>query len=293
MDETRWLAERFEADRTRLQTVAYRMLGSRGAAEDAVQDAWIRLSRSGVGGVDNLGGWMTTVVARVCLDVLRSRRSRREVAFADQAPEQVTGGQVTTDPEQEAILGDAVGLALMVVLEKLTPTERVAFVLHDMFEIPFEEIAPVVRRTVDATRQLASRARRRVRGATAGSGADRASQRDRAIVDAFRAASRDGDLARLLTLLAPEVVVTPDATAVGLGSPPEMRGAPTVAASLRGRARGAARAVVGGAPGLVWAPGGRPRVAFVFRLAGDRIAAIDVVADPVHLEELAVEVLDD
>ena len=290
MHESQWLAERFEADRTHLRSVAYRMLGSLSEAEDAVQEAWLRLGRSGVGEVENLGGWMTTVVARACLDMLRSRRSRREEAFADHAPEPVAAGQAAIDPEQEAVLGDSVGLALLVVLEKLTPAERVAFVLHDMFGVPFEELAPVVGRTADATRQLASRARRRVRGATVGSEADLARRRD--IVDAFRAASRGGDLDRLLALLDPEAVVRSDATAVGLGSAPEMRGAPAVAAFFKGRARGAVRAVVGGAPGLVWAPGGRPRVAFVFTLAGDRIAGIDLVADPAHLEELAVEILD-
>jgi len=290
MHEFQWLAERFEADRTHLRSVAYRMLGSLSEAEDAVQEAWLRLSRSGVGEVENLSGWMTTVVARVCLDMLRSRRSRREEAFADPAWEPVAAGQAAIDPEQQAVLGDSVGLALMIVLEKLTPVERVAFVLHDTFGVPFEEIAPVVGRTADATRQLASRARRRVRGATVASDADLARQRD--IVDAFRAASREGDLDRLLALLDPEAVVRSDATAVSLGSAPETRGAPAVAAFFKGRARGAVGAVVGGAPGMVWAPGGQPRVAFVFTLGGDRIAGIDLVADPAHLKELAVEILD-
>ena len=290
MDESQWLAERFEADRTHLRSVAYRMLGSLSEAEDAVQEAWLRLSRSRTGEVENLGGWMTTVVARVCLDMLRSRRSRREEAFADYAPEPVATGQAAIDPEQEALLGDSVGLALLIVLDRLPPAERVAFVLHDTFGIPFEEIAPVVGRNADATRQLASRARRRVRGATVGSEADLDRQRD--IVDAFRAATRDGDLDRLLALLVPEAVVRSDAAAVRLGAAPEMRGAPAVAEFFKGRARGADRAVVGGAPGLAWAPGGETRVAFVFTLVGDRIAGIELVADPAHLEELAVEILD-
>jgi RNA polymerase sigma factor (sigma-70 family) len=290
VQESQWLVERFEADRRHLWSVAYRMLGSPSEAEDAVQEAWLRLSRAGVDGVDNLGGWMTTVVARVCLDVLRSRRSRREEAFADHALEPVAAGQAAIDPEQEALLSDSVGLALLVVLEKLTPAERVAFVLHDTFGIPFEEIAPVVGRTAVATRQLASRARRRVRGATVGSEADLARQRD--IVDAFRAASREGNLERLVALLDPDAVARADAAAVALGAAPETRGADAVAAFFRGRARGAVRAVVGGAPGMAWAPGGRPRVAFVFALAGDRIGGIDLVADPAHLEELAVEILD-
>ena len=227
---------------------------------------------------------------RGSLDMLRSRRSRREEAFADHTLEPVAAGQAAIDPEQEAVLGDSVGLALLVVLEKLTPAERVAFVLHDTFGVPFEQIAPIVRRTADATRQLATRARRRVRGATVASEADLARQRD--IVDAFRAASYEGDLDRLLTLLDPEAAVRSDATAVGLGLAPAMRGAPTVTALFKGPARDAVRAVVGGAPGLVWAPGGQPNVAFVFTLAGDRIAGIDLVADPAHLEELAVEILD-
>jgi RNA polymerase sigma-70 factor (ECF subfamily) len=290
MHEPEWLAERFQADRTHLRSVAYRMLGSLSEAEDAVQEAWLRLSRSGVDEVENLGGWMTTVVARVCLDMLRSRRSRREQAFADYTPEPAAAGQAVVDPEGEAMLADSVGLALLVVLEKLTPAERVAFVLHDMFGFSFGEIAPVVGRTGDATRQLASRARFRVRGATVGSEADLA--RQRGIVDAFRAASREGDLDRLLALLDPEAVVRSDATAVGLGAEPEIQGAPAVAALFRGRARGAVRAVVGGAPGLTWAPGGRPRVAFVFTLAGGRVGAIDLVADPARLEELEVEVLE-
>jgi RNA polymerase sigma factor (sigma-70 family) len=291
MHEAQWLAERFESDRSHLRSVAYRMLGSQSEAEDAVQEAWLRLSRSGVEDVQNLGGWMTTVVARVCLDMLRSRRSRREEAFATHAPEPAAAGQAAIDPEQEAVLGDSVGLALMIVLERLTPAERVAFVLHDMFGVPFEQIAPIVARSLEATRQLASRARRRVRGGTVGSDADLA--RQRAIVDAFRAASREGDLGQLLVLLDPEAVVRSDAAAVSLGAAPEMRGAATVAAFFRGRARGAVRAVVGGAPGLAWAPGGRTRVAFVFRLAQNRVAGIDLVADPAHLQELAVEILAD
>jgi RNA polymerase sigma-70 factor (ECF subfamily) len=289
MQESQWLAERFEADRTHLRSVAYRMLGSPSEADDAVQEAWLRLSRSGVAEVENLGGWMTTVVARVCLDMLRSRRSRREEAFADQALEPVAAGQDVIDPEQEAVLGDSIGIALLVVLEKLAPAERVAFVLHDSFGVPFEEIARIVGRTADATRQLASRARRRVRGATVASEADLA--RQRAIVDAFRAASREGDLDRLLALLDPEAAIKSDAIAVSAGAAPVVRGAPAVAAYFK-RARGAVRAVVGGAPGLVWAPGGQPRVAFVFTLAGDRIMGIDLVADPAHLKELAVEILD-
>jgi RNA polymerase sigma-70 factor (ECF subfamily) len=290
MQETQWLAERFESNRTHLRAAAYRMLGSLSEAEDAVQEAWLRLSRSDVGQVENLGGWMTTIVARVCLDMLRSRRSRREEAFADFAPEPVAAGQAAIDPEQEAMLADSVGLALLVVLERLTPAERVAFVLHDTFGVAFEEIAPIVGRTADTTRQLASRARRRIRGASAEPEADLIRQRD--IVDAFRAASRAGDLDRLLALLDPEAVVRADAAAVALGSEAEMPAA-AAAAFFRHRARGAVRAMVGGAPGLAWAPEGRPRVAFVFTLAGDRIAGIDLIADPADLEELAVEVLDD
>src|SRR5712692_6391823 len=205
MDEHEWLAERFEQDRTHLRAVAYRMLGSMSEADDAVQEAWLRLSRSGTSGVENLTGWLTTVVARVCLDMLRSRQARREEPLDAHEPESTVDGEGGIDPEHEAVLADSVGLALLVVLATLSPVERVAFVLHDMFDLPFDEIAPIVGRSPAAARQLASRARRRVQGAATVPEADRTRQRE--VVDAFLAASRGGDLAALLAVLDPGVVL--------------------------------------------------------------------------------------
>ena len=281
------LARRFETDRARLRAIAYRMLGSRTDAEDAVQEAWLRLSRAEDAKVENLGGWLTTVVARVCLDMLRVRRARRE-EFADEA---VTRLAAAADAEQEALLAGSVGLAMLVVLDRLTPAERVAFVLHDMFDLPFEEIAGIVGRSVDASRQLASRARRRVRGATGDPEADR--DRQRQVVEAFLAASRRGDFDALLALLDPSVVARADAAAVGAGAAPEVRGAAEVATTFAGRARAARPALVDGLVGLAWAPGGHPRVVFDFTTENGRIVAIDLIADPAHLGELELELLNE
>ncbi len=289
MNEPELLAERFEANRTHLRAVAYRMLGSPSEADDAVQEAWLRLSRSGASSVENLGGWLTTVVARVCLDMLRSRKSRREESLDAQPAEPVVGREDSSHPEQEALLADAVGLALLVVLETLAPAERVAFVLHDMFDLPFDEIAPVVGRTPAAARQLASRARRRVKGAAPAPGADRARQRQ--VVDAFLAASRGGDFTTLIALLDPDVVLRADQAAVQAGAPSEVRGAAAVADTFSGRARVAQPALVNGTAGLVWAPGGRPRVVFEFTITRDRIVAIHMVADPERLRRLDLVVL--
>jgi RNA polymerase sigma factor (sigma-70 family) len=285
-----WLADGFEAKRTHLTAVAYRMLGSRDEADDAVQETWLRLSRSGASGVDNLGGWLTTVVARVCLDMLRSRKSRREEPWGDLVSEPITSREDGTDPEHEALLADSVGLAMLVVLETLAPAERVAFVLHDMFAVPFDEIAPIVARSPAAARQLASRARRRVQGAAPAADADLTRQRE--IVDAFLAASRGGDFEALLAVLDPNVVVRADRVAVQEGASEEVRGAAAVAGTFAGRARHAQPALVGGAVGLVWAPGGRPRVAFDFTIADGKIVAIELVADPERLRRLDVTVLD-
>jgi RNA polymerase sigma factor (sigma-70 family) len=273
---------RFEADRPRLRAVAHRMLGSASEAEDAVQETWLRLHRSDTSEVDNLSGWLTTVVARVCLDVLRSRKSRREepLPVADPA-----GG---VDPEQEALLADSVELALLVVLDTLTPAERLAFVLHDLFAVSFDEIAPVVGKSSAATRQLASRARRRVRAG--GAAPDR--DRGRAVVEAFLAASRDGDFAALLTLLDPDVVVRSDHAATAAGSAAEVRGRDAVAAFFNGRAKNARRALVDGLAGAVWAPGGTPRVVFDFTIADGRIVGVDVLADPDVVTGLELELLD-
>jgi len=289
MAEPKTLADRFEEHRAHLRAVAYRMLGSDGEADDAVQEAWLRLSRAGEGGVDNLGGWLTTVVARVCLDALRSRKSRREEPIADDAPPAADGLQ----PDAELQIADSVGVAMLVVLETLAPAERIAFVLHDLFDVPFDDIAPIVGRNPAATRQLASRARRRVQGAPVdGEVADRTRQRE--IVDAFLTASRGGDFDALLAALDPEVVLRADPLAVKTaseraGAPQfaaEIFGARAVAESFSGRARGARPALVGGVPGAVWAPGGVPRSAFVFTFVGGRIGGIEIVMDPVRLRDL-------
>ena len=300
MDESDWLAKRFEENRSHLRAVAYRMLGSRGEADDAVQEAWLRLSRSDAGAVENLGGWLTTVVARVCLDMLRSRRSRREESLGGKLPEPTATRAERSDPEGEVLLADSVGPAMLVVLETLSPAERVAFVLHDMFDLPFEEIAPIVGRSEAAARQLASRARRRVRGADRVPGADFTSQRE--VVDAFLAASRDGDFDALLAVLAPDVVLRADEVAVqaaaanrARGAPAlarEIRGAHAVAETFKGRAQAARLALVDGAAGAVWAPGGRPRVAFVFTTRSGKIVEINLVMEPERLGELDVEVLE-
>ena len=287
MTDADLLARRFETDRARLRAIAYRMLGSRTDAEDAVQEAWLRLSRAGDAGVENLGGWLTTVVARVCLDMLRVRRARRE----ESADEAVPRLAAAADAEQEALLAESVGLAMLVVLDRLTPAERVAFVLHDMFDLPFEEIAGIVGRSVDVSRQLASRARRRVRGATGDPAADR--DRQRQVVEAFLAASRRGDFDALLALLDPSVVARADAAAVAAGAAPEVRGAAEVATTFAGRARAARPALVDGLVGLAWAPGGHPRVVFDFTTENGRIVAIDLIADPARLGELELELLNE
>jgi RNA polymerase sigma factor (sigma-70 family) len=289
MDERDGLAERFEEHRTHLRAVAYRMLGSRSEADDAVQEAWIRLSRSGSGGVENLGGWLTTAVARVCLDMLRSRRSRPEEPVGMDLPELAGSGQDPAGPEQEAVLADSIGLAMLVILEALAPAERVAFVLHDLFDLPFEQIGPIVGRSPAAARQLASRARRRVRGATAVPGAGLGRQRE--VVGAFLAASRGGDFGALVALLDPDVVLRADPAAVRVGAAPEVRGAAGVAGTFAGRARAARLALVDGAPGAVWSQHGEPRVVFTFTLGSGKIVAIDLLADPERIRGLDLVIL--
>jgi RNA polymerase sigma factor (sigma-70 family) len=290
MDRHDWLAERFETHRPRLHAVAYRMLGSASEADDAVQEAWLRLSRADAGEIDNLGGWLTTVVARVCLNLLQSRKSRREEPLEAHLPEEAATRQAGPDPEQQALLAEGVGLALLVVLDTLAPAERLAFVLHDMFDVPFEEIAPIVGRSPAAARQLASRARRRVRGAEAAPDGDIA--RRRAVVDAFLTAARGGDFQALLAVLDPDVVLRSDQAAVQVGASGELHGAAAVADTFAGRARAARPALIDGAAGFVWAPGGVPRVVFGLTIAGGRIVAIDVVADPERLSRLQVALLD-
>jgi RNA polymerase sigma-70 factor, ECF subfamily len=286
MDEHQWPADQFETYRPHLRAVAYRMLGSLSEADDAVQESWLHLRRSGTNGVENLGGWLTTVVARVCLDMLRARTARREEPLDTSVAEPAVSREDAGDPEHAAVLADSVGLALLVVLDTLNPAERLAFVLHDIFAVPFEEIAPIVGRTPTATRQLASRARRRVRGATAATDADL--PRRRAVIDAFLAASRGGDFAALLALLAPDVVLRADRAAVQMGAAPEVRGAAGVAGTFAGRARFAQPALVDGAVGAVWAPGGKPRFVFAFTIRDGKIVAINILADPERLSRLDV-----
>jgi RNA polymerase sigma factor (sigma-70 family) len=286
MEDHEWLADRFEANRTHLRAVAFRMLGSSSEAEDAVQEAWIRLSRSGTSGVENLGGWMTTIVARICLDMLRSRKSRREESLDAPQADSAAAGEDGTDPEREALLADSIGLALLVVLKTLAPAERVAFVLHDMFDLPFDEIAPIVGRSPAAARQLASRARRRVQGADTAPDADRAQQRR--VVDAFLAASRGGDFDALISLLDPAVVLRSDDAAVLVGSVKEVRGAIAVAETFSGRAKVAQLALVDGSVGAVWAPGGKPRVVFAFTISNGKIVEIDLLADPERLSDVTI-----
>jgi RNA polymerase sigma-70 factor (ECF subfamily) len=290
-DEREWLAQRFEANRPHLRAVAYRMLGSLSEAEDAVQESWLRLSRSDTTSVENLGGWLTTVTARVCLDMLRSRASRREERLDVGAPDPIADREDGVDPEQEALLAESVGLALLVVLDTLTPTERLAFVLHDLFDTPFDEIAPIVGRSPTAARQLASRARRRVRGAETRSetGADR----QREIVAAFFAASRGGDFAALLAALDPDVTLRADPAAVAIGAPAAVHGAAAVVQQFSGwGARAARLALINGAPGAVWAPGGSPRVVLAFTITEGKITAIDLIAGAERLTQLDIAFLD-
>ena len=291
MDEDDFLAERFEENRTHLRAVAYRMLGSLSEADDAVQETWLRLSRSDTSGVENLGGWLTTVVARVCLDMLRSRKSRREESLGARVSGPMAVRAEGADPEQEALLSDSVGLALLVVLETLTPAERLAFVLHDMFSVPFDEIAPIVGRSPDAARQLASRARRRVRGADASHDQDLTRQRE--VVDAFLAAARDGDFDALVAVLDPDVVLRSDRAALPADAPREVRGAPAVARrALVGRARAARPALVDGAVGVIVTPRGRLLMVLDFKIRDGKIVEIDAVADPERLNQLDLALLD-
>jgi RNA polymerase sigma-70 factor (ECF subfamily) len=292
MDEERWLAEQFEKHRAHLRAVAYRILGSLTDADDAVQEAWARLSHSDTEPVQNLRGWLTTVVARICLNMLRSRNVRREEPLGGTAGES-DPGTASPDPETEALLADSVGLALLVLLEKLSPPERLAFVLHDLFDLSFEEIAPIVGRSVPATRQLASRARRRVRGAKSPEDPD--FNRRREVVEAFLAASRRGDFEGLLALLDPEVVLRVDASAVPSRVATVVRGARAVVAGARSYSELALFAqlvAVNGAPGILVAPGGRLSRVLAFRVARGRISEIEVIADIDRLEGLDLTILE-
>lgn len=309
--------ERFEADRPHLRAVAYRMLGSLGEAEDAVQETWLRAARADVGEVENLSGWLTTVVGRVCLNMLRSRRTRPEVPLDDAVTEPAAGTREGGDPEEEALLADSVGVALLVVLDRLAPAERLAFVLHDLFAVPFDVIAPMIERTPATTRQLASRARRRVRGGGPGGpgaagtpgapdggnpgptapapapAADRA--RQRRVADAFLAATRGGDFEALLALLHPDVVLTADRFVVPTTEPVMVGGARDVAEgamAATGRARFTGVALLDGRVGLAMAPHGRLRLVLLFTITAGGITGIDVVADRARLDTIEVAVLD-
>jgi RNA polymerase sigma-70 factor (ECF subfamily) len=291
MTEQEWLAERFEEHRTRLRGVAYRMLGSVGEADDAVQEAWLRLSRQNHEEIENLAGWLTTVVGRVALNMLRSRASRREEPVGMQMPEPIVDPADGPDPEHEALLADSVGLALLVVLETLAPAERLAFVLHDMFALPFEEIAPIVERSVPATRKLASRARQRVRATAPPEDADLSAQRE--VVEAYLAAARDGDFDALVAVLDPDVVSRAD---LGTGVLREVRGAEAVAgqaltySTLAPHAR---LALINGAPGIVGIrPDGEPIAVLAFTVRGRKVVELDVLADRARLRELDLAVLD-
>ena len=294
MDERDTLAQCFEEKRAHLRAVAYRMLGSLNEADDAVQEAWMRLNHSDANAVENLGGWLTTVVARVCLDMLRARKSRREEALEEDGVAAATTRAAATagGPEQEALMADAIGLALLVVLQTLDPPERVAFVLHDMFDLPFDEIASIVGRSSAAARQLASRARRRVRGASAVSGAELTKQRH--VVDTFLAALRGGDFDALVAVLDPDVVVRADAGAPD--APREIRGAATWARQAIAFTRGAQFVrplLINGEVGLILAPRGRLVRALRFTMAGEKIAGIEIIADPSRLQQLDLAVLED
>lgn len=279
-----WQAEQFESHRGHLRAVAYRMLGSTSEADDAVQEAWLRFSRADASAIDNLGGWLTTVIGRVCLDMLRSRASRREESLEASAPVVWRTANEMVDPEEEALLADSVGAAMQVVLDTLSPAERIAFVLHDLFGVSFEEIGPIVGRSTGAARQLASRARRRVRGVDPDGSADR--ERQREVIEAFLAAARNADFDRLLALLDPDVVFRADLAAARLGGASELRGAEAVAGVFRGRAQEAYAGLLDGAVGVIVAPRGQLLLVLDVTVVGDRIVAIDAVADRDHLAEI-------
>jgi RNA polymerase sigma factor (sigma-70 family) len=295
MDEPDGLAERFQTHRGHLQAVAYRMLGSLSEAEDAVQEAWLRLSRSDTSGIENLRGWLTTVVARLCLDMLRSRKSRREEPLDAHVPDPIVSREDRSDPEHEALLKDSVGLAMMVVLDRLAPPERLAFVLHDMFAVPFDEIAPMVARSSTATRQLASRARRRVQGASPVPDTDLTRQRE--VVEAFLAAARGGDFDALLEVLDPDVVQRVDVGAVPVGASRVVRGAQSVAKGALAASRREATvrlALVNGTVGITaFDPSGQPISVIGFTVSGGKIVEMDVLADPARLRQFDLSALNE
>jgi RNA polymerase sigma factor (sigma-70 family) len=289
VNEQEWLADQFEAHRPRLRAVAYRMLGSLSEADDAVQDAWLRLSRTEANDIDNLGGWLTTVVARVALNMLRSRKARREQSLDAYVPDPIIGSVDETNPEQQALLADSIGLALLIVLEKLSPAERLAFVLHDMFAVPFEDIAPIVQRSPEATRQLASRARRRVQGAAPSPDAELSAQWK--VVDAFIAAARKGDFEALVAVLDPDVVLRADGGAGGLSR--HVKGAEAVASQALHFAQAdltVRRAIINGAAGAVTYLRGKPFSIAAAIVKNGRIVELDFIADPERVAQLAASI---
>jgi RNA polymerase sigma factor (sigma-70 family) len=295
MNEREMIAQQFEQHRERLRSVAFRMLGSTTEADDALQEAWLKVTRASTDTIDNPAGWLTTVVARVCLDTLRSRKARREEPAETAGVEPV----IQPGPEHDRLLADAVGVALLTLLQTLAPSERLAFVLHDLFDLPFDEIASILGSSSAAARQLASRARRRVRGASADPDAEADLARQRAVIDAFLKASREGNLTDLVAVLAPDVVLRADAASIaasnanrGRGAPPlepEMRGAALVAKTLSGTAQAAQAALIDGSVGAAWAPQGRVRGAFAFTIADGKVVGIEVIVDPQHIRQLVVE----
>jgi RNA polymerase sigma-70 factor (ECF subfamily) len=285
-----WLVVRFESQRAHLRAVAYRMLGSTGEADDAVQEAWVRLNRSDTSTIENLDGWLTTVVSRVSLDMLRSRASRREEPAGGELPDQLESLAAGSDPEDEAMLADTVGSALLVVLDRLSPAERLAFVLHDMFAVPFDEIGPIVGRSPNAAKQLASRARHKVQGKGTAPDADPARQRE--VVDAFLSASRNGDFDALVALLDPDIMLVADPAAVEMGSPEETQGAPAVAGTFSGRALAAQPALIDGSVGIVWAVSGRAKVAWDLTIRDGKVVHIDMLAEADTLDALDLTILE-
>ena len=293
MDDNDWLNRQFDANRPHLRSVAYKMLGSLSEADDAVQETWIRLSRTDTAEIENLGGWLTTVTARVCLNMLRSRESRREESLSVHVPDPIVSNERGLDPEDQALLADSVGLALLVVLETLTPAERLSFVLHDMFAMPFEDIAPIVDRSPAAARQLASRARRRVQGSAPVPDTDLSRQRE--VVDAFLAAARSGDFEALLEVLDPDIVLRADSGAAMVAASRELRGAAEVAKqalAFRRFAAGSRVALVNGAIGVVNLQDGKPFAVMGITVAGGKIVELDILADPERLSRLDLAVLD-
>lgn len=287
MNERDWLADGFAAHQAHLRAVAYRMLGSGSDADDAVQEAWLRLSRSDVSAVQNLRGWLTTVVGRICLDMLRARAARREEPLEQRTSELADTPTDQDVPEQEALLADSIGLALLVVLDTLAPAERLAFVLHDIFAVPFEDIAEILQRSPAAAKMIASRARRKVQLADPEID-DRDRSRQRAVVHAFLAASRNGDFDALIALLDSDVVLRSDRAATAAGAAAHLQGAAAVAGQFAGRAQAARPALINGTNGAIWAPGGTPRVALAFTISRGKITAIDIIADPDHLDHLDI-----